>query len=418
MNDPDDFVNNMKYKISSVWWEKNHFTIEKEKISYRKKALNEKNTNRFIEALVSEIKEFPEEDIKRQNWKERNSKLLFKFIEDTDLISTSDLKFLLDSKMLSSTEEFLKRAKEFDDLIKIEDIGQAIRNVWIMNIIQILLDKEPELSNSVFAYSMLYPYTDNFLDDTNNDLKEKNQINHRFKERLQGKKLETNNTYEKQLFSLIECIENQYNRDKYPMVYKSLIWIHEAQMNSLKQQDIKSGPYEQDILGISIEKGGTSVVADACLVQGDLSIQEALFFFGYGVMLQLCDDLQDIEEDLKNSHMTITSQLAGKWKLDNLTDSIIDFIDKNLEMADCFTTNKLEEIKELIRNNARMLIIFSLAKNKKYYSKEYYKKMRNYFPFRERYMKKFYKKLKKKYSDIKESYGGLSTEKIILYLLS
>ena len=418
MANSENFISELINKAYSVWWQDNKFILTKAKIENKKKASNEKITDKFVEKLFCEIENFPEDEKMRLIWKEKNQQELFDFVAATDLISKKDLDFLLSSEMLFCTEDFLNMAKNFDDSLKLEDIGQAIRNVWIMNIIQILLNIKPKLSNSIFAYSMLYPYTDNFLDDTEINLTEKCIINDRFEAKLEGKAVEPRNSYEKNLFLLVEFIEKDFNRDVYPMVYKSLLSIHKAQKLSLKQQDIKSGPYEQDILGISMEKGGTSVLADAYLVQSELNNEEANFFFVYGVMLQLCDDLQDIQEDKKNSHMTIASQLAGKWPLDNITDSVISLIDRNLEMAGCFHISNLENIKELIRNNARMLIIFSIAKNRKYYSREYYKKMRAYFPFREAYMKNFYRNLKNKYSKVKESYGGLSTEKIILFLIS
>jgi hypothetical protein len=61
--------------------------------------------------------------------------------------------------------------------------------------------------------------------------------------------------------------------------------------------------YEKDILAMSIEKGGSSVLADAYLINGTLTEKEATFFFGYGVLLQICDDLQDGKKDLQEQHM-------------------------------------------------------------------------------------------------------------------
>jgi hypothetical protein len=45
------------------------------------------------------------------------------------------------------------------------------------------------------------------------------------------------------------------------------------------------------ILPISFFKGGTSVLADAFLVKGNLNIKEMHFAFAYGSFLQLLDDL-------------------------------------------------------------------------------------------------------------------------------
>ena len=75
-------------------------------------------------------------------------------------------------------------------------------------------------------------------------------------------------------------------------------------------------------------------------------------------------------------------------------------------------------MKELIRKNSLMLIFFAIAKNRKLYSSKYFKKMEQYFPYRTKYMINFYSKLRKKYSNIEKSYGGVNTEEIIIFALS
>ena len=54
-------------------------------------------------------------------------------------------------------------------------------------------------------------------------------------------------------------IESQYERDDFPAVYLSLLAIHQAQWASLRQQ---SPEIDDEALGLSIAKGGASVLAD------------------------------------------------------------------------------------------------------------------------------------------------------------
>ena len=58
------------------------------------------------------------------------------------------------------TGDFSRCAHVFACGILIDDLYQALRNVWIMMSFQVLFDRTVELTNSVFAYSMLYPFTD------------------------------------------------------------------------------------------------------------------------------------------------------------------------------------------------------------------------------------------------------------------
>jgi hypothetical protein len=96
---------------------------------------------------------------------------------------------------------------------------------------------------------------------------------------------------------LIRMIEEEYPRPIFPDVHASLRAIHRAQIESLRLHDAPDHDYESELLPLTITKGGTSVLADGYLVTGDLSSSHAEAVFGYGVLLQLIDDLQDVDED-------------------------------------------------------------------------------------------------------------------------
>jgi hypothetical protein len=311
------------------------------------------------------------------------------------------------------THKFIHNVKEFDSTISLDKMVQALRNVWIMNILQVLFNIKVEYTPSVFAYSMLYPYTDNYLDSTEISLQDKKSINERFKLRLEGEQINPNNSYEEALFRLVSTIEEQYPRISYGKVYESLLCIHAAQCNSLTQQKGMSSPYEKDILGISTEKGGTSVLADAYLVNGTLSSPKADFMFAYGTLLQFCDDLQDAKEDLLNMHMTIFSQTAGKWPFDNITNALFNFSNKIVDLDKGFTSEESFKMKNFLKKNLTSLIFEAISQNYNLYSKEYIKNIEKYYPFRMSYTRNLYKKIKNNYSNFK-SIHGYSIDDVIL----
>ena len=282
-----------------------------------------------------------------------------------------------------------------------------------MNILQILFNIKVEYTPSVFAYSMLYPYTDNYLDSTEISLQDKKSINERFKLRLEGKEIKAINSYEEDLFKLVSMIEGQYPRACYRKIYESLLCIHSAQCNSLIQQKGMTSPYEKDILGISTEKGGTSVLADAYLVHGNISDAQADFIFAYGALLQFCDDLQDAKEDLSNGHMTIFSQTSEKWPLDNITNALFDFSNKIIDLDEGFTSEESYKMKKFLKKNLISLIFEAISQNYNLYSKEYIKNIEKYYPFRMSYTRKLYKKIKNNYSSF-ESIHGYSMDDVIL----
>ena len=95
-----------------------------------------------------------------------------------------------------------------------------------------------------------------------------------------------------------------------PQVYESLYAIHAAQARSVRLMRRDEPPYGVDVLGIAIEKGGASVLADGYLVAGSLTLPQARLLFGLGALLQLGDDLQDVEDDRAKGLATIFSQTA------------------------------------------------------------------------------------------------------------
>lgn len=113
-------------------------------------------------------------------------------------------------------------------------------------------------------------------------------------------------------------------------------------------------------------------MADAFLVNGKLKQIEIDFFFVYGLMLQLCDDLQDVKEDLKNNHHTIFSLTVKRWPLDNITDALFNMVDYVAELIDNLDVDNSSMIKNIYMRNCYLLVYFAIVKNKEFYSKSYF----------------------------------------------
>ncbi|NLB42902.1 MAG: hypothetical protein GX815_11725, partial [Clostridiales bacterium] len=225
------------------------------------------------------------------------------------------------------------------------------------------------------------------------------EFNQRFLHWIEGEADKPINPVEENIYKLIEKIEEEYDRNKYPKVYDSLLAIHSAQVQSLIQQKDRTMPYEKDILGVSFEKGGTSVLADAYLVRGSLNMVEANFMFSYGVLLQLIDDLQDIEEDFNNSHMTIFSQIENCYKLDNLIYKLINFIDNFFENEACFESEKAVLLKHVIRDCSYTMLNEAISKQKHRFSKECIRWLEDEAIVRFSYLKKVKKKFQRTFSE-------------------
>lgn len=308
--------------------------------------------------------------------------------------SDENLSVVFSDEFRQCSREFLQSAKRFDSGLSQSDIAQAARNVWVINCLQVLFGYPVQLTPSAFAYSLLYPYCDNYLDNPSVSVAGKKAFNSKLSLRLKGESIKPSCQHEKKIYHLISLIEKEYPRDKYPAVYESLIAIHDAQCKSLKLLS-NSAISDQEILSVSFEKGGTSVLADGYLVSGELSEVQKRFLYGLGIYLQVIDDLQDLEEDGNAELSTIFSRGADSGRLDNLTNRTLNFgreiIDEteNFKSGNCF--------RDLITASTNLLVIEAACLSHKLYSKNYIKELESYSPFHFSFIKKY----RKKYSSIR-----------------
>jgi hypothetical protein len=306
-----------------------------------------------------------------------------------------------DERFVDSTRRFLKAARDFDPALGLDAVYQALRNVWIMNTLQFEMGLDVEHTEAVFGYSMVYPYLDNFIDDDTAPSSEKLATLARLKAWLEGKPQEPKSPREEKLRSLIGLVESRFSRAEHPGVFHSMLAIYNAQIRSLLQQR-RAGPVSDrdtrgdtlgDILGISLEKGGTSVLADGYLVAGRLDRAQEDFCFGFGAFLQLIDDLQDIEEDARRRHMTLFSQGSGRDALDPLLYKFLRFMAAVLERPDGSRRTEAALLRAIILRACSLMALESAGKHRGRFSGKCLRLCQGSFPVRFSYLRKLRRKL-------------------------
>ncbi|MCP4727145.1 MAG: hypothetical protein GY863_19060 [bacterium] len=349
--------------------------------------------------LVRNMSGFPEESRKRDKWTGRLLSALKKPVSDLKSLIDINLETILSSELLTATDHFINDVIGFNSRLEIKNLHQAIRNVWIMNTLQIYLNRPVVHTPSIFAYSMLYPYTDNVNDSASFNDQEKILFNNRLKNWLEGNDPDYSSEYENQVRELVKKISSDFPRDEFPDVHESILLIYNAQIKSLRQQSSNNDLSEKEILEISFEKGGTSVLADGFLVNGDLDQKQQKFCFGFGTFLQIDDDLQDVETDRKNSHKTVYSSKAGRVNLDEDANRLINYINTVLEKNLGNGKPENNALKKLIRNSCNLLILDAIKKNSKYFSAGYVAEMEVYSPVGFSFYRKLEQDLKKEITD-------------------
>jgi hypothetical protein len=225
---------------------------------------------------------------------------------------------------------------------------------------------------------MIYPYSDNYIDDPNVSGKEKQEFSERFNWRLHGENITPLNHTEKQLFQLVGMFEDQYKRIDFPEVYQSLYAIQKGQTDSLKL--LKSGGLtDYEIRRICFEKGGASVLADGYLVAGKLTHRQERALVGYGIYLQLLDDIQDMKEDADSSTNTMCSSLKQK-NLNEFVNRTIHFGRVALEEMKCFDAANVDVFLNLMNRSIETMAIESIGLNDSGFSMDYLAEMERFSP--------------------------------------
>lgn len=276
--------------------------------------------------------------------------------------------------------DLAREARGLDPHISMVDILQAARNAWTACGLQLLLGKTVGLTPAIFGYSMLYPYTDNYLDDAAVPREAKFRFHDRFGRRLEGDSLDPESEREKNVWRLCGLIESQYPRASYPRVHDSLLAIYRAQQESIRQMNV-TWQRGMDVLRLTVTKGGTSVLADAYLAAGSLTPSEAVFAFEWGVLLQLSDDLQDVHPDRERGSLTLFSQATGREPLDQLTNRTFRF-GRDLMTQVPNLPNGTPVLQDLLTRSSRSLLIRSAANAAELYTSCYISKLEMHSPFR------------------------------------
>lgn len=350
-----------------------------------------------ITGIASEMKLQALDGANRDTSRERMLGMAGDFARSALGFEDRHVDLILDNGFFNVVGAFARQARALDPEICDDDVYQAGRNVMTMNFMQLLLGQQVRLTPSIFAYSLLYPLTDNYLDDPALSIEEKKAFGARFRERLLGKSVAPANDAEKNIWHCIDVIEGEFPRDRHPLVHASLIAIHDAQQRSLALLHDADHSSEEEILRLSFEKGGAAVLADGYLVAGELDSEERLFMFSYGVFTQLIDDLEDTRQDATNHTATMFSQLAGHTPLDDLTNRLFHFGNRVFQSVDYFQGTQVATLKEMIWKCIDPLLMDFASQMPRHYSRNYLRKLEKHFPFSFRDLKHQRRRLEKKH---------------------
>ena len=189
-------------------------------------------------------------------------------------VSPDFIDHMIVKKVFSESSRFGEEVHKCDAQLSELEEFQAGRNVWAAFGLQLtLLESEADCNSAIRGYSMLYPYSDNFLDAKDVALEEKNAFQEKFRTWLAKGDIDEverpKGRMEEEVLKQVKFVEETWDRTAHPTVFFSLLAIHDAQTVSMEQHcNIEDASFSK-ILEITCFKGGTSVLADLYCAAGN-----------------------------------------------------------------------------------------------------------------------------------------------------
>ncbi len=346
-------------------------------ISQDSKTANEAYLDNTRRILQEHLNLMPKTPWKRKKWTQDLQSLIDDILYQETVINLhSSMEREELSLFQAELKEFLRQVRKFSPELSFEEIGQALRNYIVYAMFKRIHMDPSGFNRAGFGYSMLYPFTDNFIDNIATTAEEKKEYNQIIRTKLEGNAVLSRTTHQKRTCELLEDIEVVFPRSSHPMASQLLLMMLDAQELSLAQQDKATCLSMDERMNISIYKGGISVLIDRYFVNKDLTESDLLFYIGMGFFLQLADDLQDIEEDSRHGYQTLfTYDLSPDYE-ENLVNQLLHFIHNIMESYQA----ENNRFKDFVLSNCYQLIYLSIIRSKAFFTSGYLERMEGLLP--------------------------------------
>jgi len=354
-------------------------------VSRESQKQNEQYLQSVLEDFQLQLKSLPVYPIRRKKWRQETLRMIEAVLSKETILNVHQY---MDHQAIGTFQEelkeFFRHARKFAPELTFEGIGQAARNYVVYAMFNEISRIKAGFSMAGFGYSMLYPFTDNFIDSQTCSDPEKKEYNQIIQDQIEGRKVHPKSPHQLKTCRLLQAIESEYPRNEDSAVYPLLLMMLEAQEDSLRQQSREVLLEEEERLDISLYKGGVSVLIDRFFVKKSLTEADLHFYFGFGFFLQLADDLQDIKVDSIKPNQTIFTvpdkadlamdqQRGQEEKRVNQMFHFVHGIFNEYQADD-------ENFKEFILLNCYQLIYTSVFQSREFFSKAYLDRLEKYFP--------------------------------------
>lgn len=370
-----DAINKIYLESTKIDWlsSSEEFPVFTNTVSKEKKNANEQYLTDLLSEVRLQLQSVPRNPLSRRKWRRTTKAMLCKILSDESVIGLHECmgRDRVDAFM-NEQMEFMRNLRRFSPELNMQDAGQAIRNYMVYSMFSELFNGRHIFNHSAFGYSMLYPFTDNFIDNPDTPADYKLAYNEMIRKKITGLPVSCDTTHSKKTCELLDMILKIHPKGSDSGIQGLLLLMLEAQESSLYEQHHP----DCDELWISLYKGGISVLIDRCFVDHELTEEDALFYLGFGFMLQLADDLQDIQNDLDNESYTLFTRNTETLKEELLVNKLLNFTAGLMDKYHAPNDN----FKDFIFNCSCLLIYTSASGSRTFFSQEYLDKLEAFMP--------------------------------------
>lgn len=340
-----------------------------------------KSNRQYIQAIFDDfqkqVKCYPRLPFRRKKWKQAMVELINTVIFNETVIGIHkalDLREL--DAFQEELKEFLRHVRRFAPELSLDEIGQALRNYIVYAMFKVIHRDSTGFCRAGFGYSMLYPFTDNYIDSKSNTPEEKSEYNKIIRDKIDGREVNPRTDHQRKTCELLDAIETVYSRNVGSSAFLLLGMMLEAQEISIRQQKKEGFLDENDRLNISLYKGGISVLIDRFFVNKELNDEEMILYLGLGFFLQLADDLQDISEDSRQGYQTLLTLDLSPGEEERVVNKLLNFVHNTMGIFQA----ENDTFKNFVLVNCYQLIFTSVIGSREYFSGEYIDKIERYLP--------------------------------------
>lgn len=357
-------------------------------IPEEKKAENEQYVQSVFTAFEKLVQGYTRIPVKQSRWRRKLSSLINEILYQENVIGIhNSLNAEGISAFYEELKEFLRHVRLFAPELSLEDIGQALRNYIVYAMFKVIHQSSEGFSLAGFGYSMLYPFTDNYIDSTSYTEKEKAEYNNIIRAQIEGREVHPKTVHQQKTVDLLRAIESEYPRTKDSFAYLLLLMMLEAQENSIRAQHRNTLLTPEERLDISLYKGGVSVLIDRFFVRKELNEEELILYLGFGFFLQLADDLQDIRTDSEQGHQTILTVDLSPAQEESIVNKMLNFVHNTLGV---FRAEN-DVFKNFVLANCYQLIFTSVVRSREFFSPEYLEQIEKCLPVKANYLEQIRK---------------------------